>query len=121
MFEKPFVIFDALKKVQAHIPSVFLLFIGENYGDQVGTNFLHAQFEGLNFVDGLAIQIQHTTDHSDCQMSIRPYEILHLVTFLSVFDVQGLPERGSSSTLSRPSKNALCHLKICVLDTARSP
>ena len=45
---------------------------------------------------------------------------LTLVTFLSVFDVQGLPERGSSSTLSRPSKNALCHLKTCVLDRACS-
>jgi hypothetical protein len=64
MFEKIFVIFDALKKVQTHIPSVFLLFIGENFWDQLGTNFLHAQFEGQNFVDSLAIQIQHTTDHS---------------------------------------------------------
>ena len=36
---------------------------------------------------------------------------LILVTFSSVFDVQGLPERGLSATLSRPSKNALCHLK----------
>ena len=44
MFEKSFVIFDAFKKVQAHIPSVFLLFIGENFWDQLGTNFLHAQF-----------------------------------------------------------------------------
>jgi len=41
-----FVIFDAFKKAQAHIPSVFLLFIGENFCDQLGTNFLHAQFEG---------------------------------------------------------------------------
>ena len=31
---------------------------------ELGTNFLHVQFEGQNFVDGLAIQIQHTTDHS---------------------------------------------------------
>jgi len=46
---------------------------------------------------------------------------LTLVTFSSVFDVQGLPERGSSSTLSRPSKNALWHLKTCVLDRACSP
>ena len=44
-----------------------------------------------------------------------------LVTFSSVFDVQGLPQRGSSSTFSRPSKNPLCHLKICVLDRACSP
>jgi len=41
-FEKIFVILDAFKKVQAHIPSVFLLFIGENFWDQLGTNFLHA-------------------------------------------------------------------------------
>jgi len=77
MFEKKIVIFDAFKKVQAHIPSVFLLYTGENFWDQFGTNFLHAQFEGQNFVDGLAIQIQHTTDHSDCQKSIRPQEIPH--------------------------------------------
>ena len=36
---------------------------------------------------------------------------LTMVTFSTVFDVQGLPQRGSPSTLSRPSKNALCHLK----------
>jgi len=46
---------------------------------------------------------------------------LTLVTFSSVFDVQGLPERGSSSTLSRSSKNVLCHLKTCVLGRACSP
>jgi len=50
--KKIFVIFDAFKKVQAHIPSGFLLFIGENFWDQLGTNFLHAQFEGQNFIDG---------------------------------------------------------------------
>ena len=44
MFEKNVAIFDAFKKVQAHIPSVFLLFIGENFWDQLGTNFLYAQF-----------------------------------------------------------------------------
>ena len=44
MFQTIFVIFDAFKKDQAHIPSVFLLFIGENFWDQLGTNFLHAQF-----------------------------------------------------------------------------
>ena len=67
----------ALQENPAHIPSVFLLFIGENFWDQLGTNFLYAQFEGQNFVDVLAIQIQHTTDHSDCQSSIRPHEISH--------------------------------------------
>ena len=46
---------------------------------------------------------------------------LTLVTFSSVFDMQDLPERCSSSTLSRPSKNSLCHLKTCALDRACSP
>ena len=121
MFENIFVIFDAFKQVQAHIPSVFLLFSGENFWDQLGTNFLHAQFKGQNFVDSLAIQIQHATDHSDCQTPIRPHEIPHFGHIFVRFDVQGLPERCSSSTLSRPSKNALCHLKTCVLDRACSP
>ena len=46
---------------------------------------------------------------------------LSFVAFSSVFDVQSLPERDSSSTLSWPSKNTLCHLKTCVLDRACSP
>ena len=46
---------------------------------------------------------------------------LTLVKFSSVFDMQGIPQRGSSCTHSRPSKNALCHLKTCVLDRACSP
>jgi len=46
---------------------------------------------------------------------------LTLVTLSSVFDMHGLPEQGLSSTLSRPSKNALCHPKTCALDTACSP
>jgi len=105
---------ESLKYLFLAKNSVFLLFTCENFWDQLGANFLHAHFEGQIFVDGLAIQIQHTTDHSDCQS-------LTLVTFSSVFDVQDLPERGSSSTPSRPSKNAFCHLKTCVLDTASSP
>ena len=46
---------------------------------------------------------------------------LTLVTFSFAFDVQGLQEQGLSSTLWRPSKNALCHLKTCALDRACSP
>ena len=51
----------------------------------------HAQFKGQNFVGGLAIQIQHTTDHSDCQTSIRSHEILHFGHIFVRFDVQTLP------------------------------
>ena len=46
---------------------------------------------------------------------------LTLFTFLSFFDMQDLPEWGLSSTLSRPSKNAVYHLKTCALDRACSP
>jgi hypothetical protein len=73
MFEK-FLSFSMRSRRSMH---TFLLFIGDNFWDQLGTNFLHAQFERQNFVDGLAIQIQHTTDHSDRQTSIRPHEIPH--------------------------------------------
>jgi hypothetical protein len=38
----------------------------------------HAQFLGQNVVDGLVIQIQLTTDHSDCQMSIILHESPHV-------------------------------------------
>jgi len=121
MFEKFFFVFSAFKKVQAHIPLVFLVFIGENFGVQLGTNFLHAQFEGQNF--GMVWRFKFNTllimltvkRQSDLTRS------LTLVTFSSVFDVQGLPERGSYFTLSQPSKNALCHLKTCVLNRASSP
>jgi len=77
MFEKIFVIFDAFKKVQAHIPSVFFLFVDEDFWDQLVTNFLHAQSLGQNIVDSLVIQIPPTTDHSDCQTSIRSHESPH--------------------------------------------
>jgi len=76
-FEKNFIIFGALKKVQSHIPSVFLLFVGEVFWNQLCTNFLHAQFLSQNVVDGLVIQIQLTTDHSDCQTSIRHQDSHH--------------------------------------------
>ena len=36
-------------------------------------------------------------------------------TLLSVFEVEGLPERGSSLMDSRPSENALYHLNTCDL------
>jgi hypothetical protein len=38
---------------------------------------LHAQFLGQNVVDGLVIQIQLTTDHSDGPTLIRPHDSLH--------------------------------------------
>jgi hypothetical protein len=72
--KKNFVIFDAFKKVKAQIPSVFLLFVVEDFWDQLGTNFQRDQLFGQNVVDRFVIQIQLTTDHSDCQTSIRPHE-----------------------------------------------
>ena len=42
-------------------------------------------------------------------------------TLLYVFEVEGLPERGSSLMDSRPSENALYHLNTCDLDKACSP
>ena len=56
-WKKNFVIYDAFKKVQAHIPSVCLLFVGEVFWNQLCTNFLHAHFLGQNVVDGSVIQI----------------------------------------------------------------
>jgi len=46
---------------------------------------------------------------------------LTLSTLSSVFEVEGLPARGSSSTCSRPSKKDLCHLNTCALDRECSP
>ena len=45
----------------------------------------------------------------------------NISTLLSVFEVEGLPERGSSLMDSRPSENALYHLNTCDLDKACSP
>lgn len=42
-------------------------------------------------------------------------------TFLLVLLVDGSPERSSFSTLSLPSRNSLCHLKIPDLAAAASP
>jgi hypothetical protein len=42
------------------------------------SNCPHAQFLGQNVVDGLAIQIQLTTDYCDCQTSIKPHDSPHI-------------------------------------------
>ena len=42
-------------------------------------------------------------------------------TLFSVFEVEGLPEQGSSLMDSQPAENALYHLNTCVLDKACSP
>jgi len=46
--------------VQAHIPSAFLLFVGEVFWNQLCTNLPDAQFLGQNVVDDLVSQIQLT-------------------------------------------------------------
>ena len=46
---------------------------------------------------------------------------LTVSTLSSVFEVEGLPARGSSSTCSRPYKKDLCHLNTCALDRECSP
>jgi hypothetical protein len=51
MFEKIFVIFDALKKVQARILSDFHSLIGEVFWNQLCTNFPQAQFLNQNVMD----------------------------------------------------------------------
>jgi hypothetical protein len=68
---------------------------------------LHAQFNHSKRHGQFGDSNSTHYHHSDCQTLIRPHESPHLVTFSSVFDVQVLPERGLSSTLSRPPKN-LC-------------
>ena len=96
-------IFGAFKKVQLHIPPGFpfvrwwgflepalhfwcvqagpgthssgvsFCSLVRFFWNQLCTNFLHAKFLGQNVVDGSVMQIQRTTDHSDCQTSIRPH------------------------------------------------
>ena len=46
---------------------------------------------------------------------------LTLSTWSSVYVVEVLPARGSSSTCSRSSKKDLCYLNTCALDTECSP
>jgi hypothetical protein len=47
------------------------------HGHDAASKCPHAQFLGQNSVDGLVIQIQLTTDHSDCQTSIRSHDSAH--------------------------------------------
>jgi len=42
-------------------------------------------------------------------------------TLLSIFEVEGLPERGSSLMDSRPYENALYHFNTCDIEEACSP
>ena len=54
----------------------------------------------------LVIQIQLSTDHSDCQSRSDLTRALTLVTFSPVFDMQGLPERGFSSSVKGKTESA---------------
>ena len=114
--KKIFGTFDAFKKVQAHIPSLVRVF--------------RTSFAQIFYMPSSLVKMSWTVDWF--KFSSLPIiltvkrrsdltRVLTLVTFSSVFDVQGLPERNSSSTLSRPSKIALRHLKIYALYTACSP
>jgi hypothetical protein len=64
----------------------------------------HAQLLCQNVVDGSVFQIQITTNHYECQTSIRLHESPHFGHIFFRFEVQDLPERGSRSTISRPAK-----------------
>ena len=64
-------------------------------------------------MDSLVIQIQLTTDQSGCKSRSDLTRALTLVTFLSVFYVQGLPEQGLSSTVTANKKCFMPPKNLC--------
>jgi hypothetical protein len=79
----------------------------------------HAQFLSQN-VDSLVSQIQLTTDHCDCQMSIRLHEspqVVHI--FLCFWSARSSRTKFVFHTLTA-IQCALCHLKTCALNRACS-
>ena len=110
--KKNLVFFDAFEKVQLQIHSVFLLFVGEDFRDQLCTNFPYAQFLGSKFRgqfgDSNSTHYRPFWLSNVNQTSLEPSIWSH---FTPLFDVQGLSERVSCCILSRPSKNTLCHLE----------
>jgi hypothetical protein len=65
---------------------------------------LDAQFHGQNVVDGLVIKFNSLPIKVNVKRRSDFTRGRTLVTFSSVFDLQGLPERGSPSITSRPTK-----------------
>ena len=66
--------------------------------------------------------LHNSTDRSDCQTLIRPHKSPHSGhIFIRFWRARSSGIRFIFHTLKWPSKNALCHLKTCALNTARSP
>jgi hypothetical protein len=81
----------------------------------------HAHFLGQNVMDGLVIQIHLTTDHSDCQTSIRPHNSPHFGhIFLRFWRAKSSRTRFVFHTLTA-IQNDLWNLNTCALDTESSP
>jgi len=60
-------------------------------------------------------------NHPDSQSAVFCHHSTHHFHILIIFDEFGLLERGSPSTFSQPSLEALWHLKTTVLNTVESP
>jgi hypothetical protein len=87
----------------------------------VASKYPHGKFVGQNVVDGLVIQIQLTTNHCDCQMSIKLHESPHVGhVFFRFWRARSFRTRFVFYNLTA-IQNALCYLKTCALDIECSP
>ena len=101
--------------------TIVLLFIGQILRDQLRTNFSHVQIFHNDSVDSVFGSPTSSAINRTLKRRSLSRKAFTRATLFSVLEVEGHPARCSSSTLSLPSLNALCHLRTWDEDKIASP
>ena len=112
---------DPFQKMKTHVLPIVLLFDCQVFGNKLRTQCFMVnssvkicwtvvwfKFNSLAIIRTVSRRSDRTRTRT-------------ISTLLSVFEVDGLSERGSTLMDLRPSENALYHLNTCYLDKACSP
>ena len=114
------IIISSVPKILTHVNSILFLIIRQQTWHKFGCNAVHAQIFGTNF---MAHCFEIPTSSATSWTVKQRFERMTSRTFAtlwSVFDVDGRPECGSSSTEVQPSLKRFHHSYVWVLPMASS-
>ena len=119
MFLKVIITISSVQKLLTHVNSILFLTIRQQAWHKFGCNAMQAQIFGKNFM----AHCFWDTSSATSRTVKRQFERMTSRTFAtlsSIFDVDGCPEHGSSSTEVQPSLKRFHHLYIWVLHMTSS-
>jgi len=107
--------------MKTHVFPIFLLFDCQVFGNKLRTQFFMANSSVK--IGWTVVWFKFNSLAIIRTVNRRSYRTraTTITTLLSVFQVEGLAERGPSLMDSRPSENVLNHLNTCDLDKTCSP